>query len=521
MIMNRSMKTITTLLFLTFFVWALLAEAGVSQSRHLTAQNIGLGGGGTAYQDLYHANFVNPANLMINHNSRPQITVGIAGGIYSNVGGSLINIKTYNDYLTSGRVIEGAVADNMLNQWFGENSTDMRSMNMDVGVVPLGVSFRSQSWSASLTSRVRVLGNSGYSRGFADLLFRGLDGDHFSEARAVDTTQEFLVYNEISAGFAMTVFKRDRLLFAEDVRLHVGAAPKLIMGVNYSRLKLDSSLQIQNAGDLNNARINHDFRYSLETAGDLSDQVAEYNEARDQGLKPAFGDYVSPTAEDFTGFKGSSIGMDIGATLELGLDHLSAFNFGIFKGYKALRLGVSVTDLGSVTIDDRTRSFSAAENFVWEGFHYDSEVIDSQFGGDDSKYFESVLKDSVGNEIYGNLSTNEHSSFSKRLPTMLNVGTHLLLGKFSLMVDTGTGFVERGTNSKRVYMAIGSEYRVLNRIPLRIGYRTGGHSSATFHAGTGVELRNFEFSAGIAASGNSQAYGSGLAAAWSGLVVHF
>lgn len=87
-----------------------------AQSRHLTAQNIGLGGGGTAYQDLYHANFVNPANLMLNHSKRPRITVGLAGGIYSSMGGSLMNIKTYNDYLTTGRVIEGATADDMLNQ---------------------------------------------------------------------------------------------------------------------------------------------------------------------------------------------------------------------------------------------------------------------------------------------------------------------------------------------------------------------------------------------------------------------
>lgn len=519
--MKNLMKKITTVLFSALFITILAAETGYSQSRHLTAQNIGLGGGGTAYQDLYHANFVNPANLMINHNSRPRITIGIAGGIYSNLGGSLINIKTYNDYLTTGKVIEGAVADNMLNQWFGENSANMRSMNMDVGIVPLGVAVRNQNWSASITSRVRVLGNSGYSRGFADLFFRGLDADHFSEARAVNTTQEFMVYNEVSAGFAMTVFKRDRLFFAENVRLHVGAAPKLVMGVNYSRLKLDSSLQIQNPDNLVNAQITHSFRYSLEVAGDLSDQIADYNEARNAGSDPSFGDFVNPTGDDFTGFKGSSLGLDIGATLELGLDHLSAFNFGIFKGDKALRLGVSVTDLGSVKIDDRTRSFSADENFTWNGFHYDNEVIDREFGGDDSKYFESVLKDSVGSEIYGNLFTNEHSVFSKRLPTMLNIGTHLLLGKFSLMVDTGTGFVERGTNSKRVYLAVGSEYRFLNRIPLRIGYRTGGHSSATYHAGTGIEFRNFEFSAGVAASNNSQAYGSGLAAAWSGLVVHF
>jgi hypothetical protein len=256
-------------------------------------------------------------------------------------------------------------------------------------------------------------------------------------------------------------------------------------------------------------------------AGDLSDQLAEFNELRAQQMNPDIGDYLDPTAEDLTSFKGSSLGFDVGATLEMDIGHLTAFNLGIFKGEKKLRIGVSVTDIGSVTIDDRSRTFSAEDTFEWDGVEYDSQIIDEQFGGDESKYFESVLEDSVGNEIYGNLVTSERSEFSKPLPMMVNVGTHLMLGKFSVMLDVGTGYSTVGTNSDRMHMAVGTEYRLFNRIPLRVGYRTGGHSSATYHAGTGLEFKNFEFSAGIAASPDSEAYGTGLGAAWSGLVIHF
>jgi len=522
--MKNLKQLITALSTLCIISTALMMapDTVTAQSRHLTAQNIGLGGGGTAYQDLYHANFINPANLMINHSKRPPVTVGLAGGIYSNVGGSLINIKTYNEYLTTGQVIEGSTTDNMLNQWFGENSSDYRSMNMDVGVVPLGIAVRTKNWSVSVASRVRILGNSGYSRGLADLVFRGLDSDYFAEAQAVNSTQEYLVYNEVSAGFAMTVLRRDRLFgFGRNAKLHVGIAPKLLMGINYSRLDLDSSLQIEDASAQRNARLTHDFRYSIDVAGDLSDQLAEFNELRAQQMDPDIGDYLDPTAEDLTSFKGSSLGFDVGATLEMDIGHLTAFNLGIFKGEKKLRIGVSVTDIGSVTIDDRSRTFSAEDTFEWDGVEYDSQIIDEQFGGDESKYFESVLEDSVGNEIYGNLVTSERSEFSKPLPMMVNVGTHLMLGKFSVMLDVGTGYSTVGTNSDRMHMAVGTEYRLFNRIPLRVGYRTGGHSSATYHAGTGLEFKNFEFSAGIAASPDSEAYGTGLGAAWSGLVIHF
>jgi len=514
-------------IIILFVATALLLLASDSnnaeaQSRHLTAQNIGLGGGGTAYQDLYHANFINPANLMINHSKRPKVSFGLAGGIYTNVGGNLVNISTYNDYLTNGRVIEGAVASDMLDQWFGSNSSDMRSANLDVGVVPVGFTFRNSRWAISGASRVRVLGNSGYSRGFADLVFRGLDSDVFNEARAVNMNQEFLVYNEVSIGYAMTVFQRDHMFgFAENVRLHVGAAPKLIMGVNYTRINLNSTLRVQGATSDVNAEINHDFRYTIETAGDLSDQLHEYNTLRKNGSEPVLGDFIEPSAGDFTGFKGTSLGLDFGATLEMDIDNLSFFDIGFLRGEKKLRFGVSLTDLGAVTIDDRNRSFSAGENFFWNGINYDQRVVDNQFDGDDSKYFESVLKDSIGNDIYGNLISSERSSYSKGLPTMLNFGTHLLLGKFSLMLDTGTGFVERGTNSRRAYAALGTEYRLINRIPLRLGVKTGGHTSTTYHVGTGLEFRNFELSMGVASSATSEKHGAGLGAAWSGLVFHF
>ncbi len=133
--MNRLSKTY----FITILAGTLLfglSNQGISQSSHQSAKTIGLGGGGVAYQDLYHANFINPANLMLNQNRRPNITVGVIGGIYGQAGGDLINITTYNDYLTTGLTIEGSVADDMLNQWFGTDDAGMRSASMDFGVVP-------------------------------------------------------------------------------------------------------------------------------------------------------------------------------------------------------------------------------------------------------------------------------------------------------------------------------------------------------------------------------------------------
>jgi len=494
----------------------------LGQASHQTAKTVALGSGGTAYQDLYHANFVNPANLMLNQNSRPKITLGIAGGVYGQGGGSLLNISTYNDYLTTGLTIEGAVADEMLNAWFGTSDSNMRSASFDFGVVPVGAVYRTTDWTISFALRSRAAGRTAYSRGFADLVFRGLDSSYFNEARAVNSTQEFYAWHEHSVGFATTLFKQDRFLgLGRNLRIHAGIAPKLLLSADYASANLESDLRIEGVSADSGGELQHNFAYTLQTIGRRAEQLEAYNRDRQAGLEPKLSDYLDFESGDVTGFSGTSLGVDLGVSAELDL-HQNAFgNFGLFRGEKKLTVGLSITDIGAISYSNRTRSFEAAEDFTWNGFNYDQETIDEEFDGDESAYFESVLVDSIGNEIYGNFNTSEKSSHSVGLPTMIRLGSHLQLGKFGFMADLGAGIVDRGINSSRMHLSLGSEYKFFNIIPLRGGVRTGGFSSTTWHAGTGVELRNFEFTLGAAATGSSKNNGASLAAAWSGFVVHF
>ena len=493
-----------------------------AQSGHQTARMMGLGGGGAAYQDLYHANFVNPANLMINHNKRPTVTAGLAGGIYARAGGSLLNISTYNEYLTSGLVIEGAIADNMLDQWFGVSSSNMRSGSIEAGAVTLGGVYRADRWVISAAHRYRVIAGGSFSRGLADLVFRGLDSDYFSDPRAVNTRQELVAFNEISVGFATSIYSgQDLFGFTDGFRIYAGIAPKLLLGGDYASLSMNSALRVQGVTATDGGSINHNFSYTLEAAGELSDQLAAYNRDRIAGSDPKLNDYVDYSSGNLSGINGISAGVDLGVTAELDLKENLFGGSGIFRGEKKLRLGFSLTDLGSVSFSDRARSFGAADDFYWEGFQYDQETIDERFDGDESAYFESVLIDSIGNDIYGNFSTSDQSRHSVGLPTQLRFGSHLELGRFGLMLDLGAGLLERGSNSRKMYIVLGSEYRFWNRIPLRAGFRTGGDNSTTYHAGTGVEFRNIDFTIGAATTASSKHNGASIGAAWSGIVVHF
>ena len=518
----KSLLTYSSVTILAVFTFCLMAETADAQSRHYTHQNMGLGGGGTAYQGTYHANFINPANLMLDDHRRPRLSVGLFGGLYTQAGGDLLNIQTYNEYLTTGMVLEGQLADDMLNQWFGRNSAGMRSLSSEIGIVPFGFSWRSENSAFSVVSRGRVMQSSRFSRGFADLFFKGLDAEVFADGRNVSMDQEVVAFHEVSAGYSRLVMERDAMLgFGRNVRLYAGVAPKMMFAQAYTNANLTSVLTIREATEDENSYINHVFDYSINAVGEFSNNLAAYNEQRDLGNSPPIGDYLDIDGSDFSSVKGTSLGFDLGLTLEMDVDEISAFDFGIFKGPKKLRVAASITDLGSLKFSDNARSFRAANDFTWRGFNYDRELIDEEFDGDSDKYFESVLADSIGSDVYGNFVTEDRSDFSVGLPTMFNIGTHLLLGKFSVMADFGKGFVERGNNSSRLYMALGTEYRLLNRIPLRVGYRTGGYSSSTYHFGTGLEFRNFEFSVAAGTTNSSEKRGGSLGFAWSGLVFHF
>ena len=519
------MNNLSKIFFAAFLTGGLLLALplqSAGQSSHQSAKSMSLGGGGTAYQDLYHANFVNPANLMINHNRRPNISLGILGGIYSQAGGDLINISTYNDYLTTGLTIEGNIADDMLNQWFGTNDANMRSASLDFGIVPIGAVYRNPNWTVSFAQRVRAAGKSSLSRGLADLVFRGLDSEYFNQFRAVNTSQEYYAWQEFSVGFATTIHRQDRFMgLGSNLRIHVGIAPKLLLSADYSSVNLQSELRIDGVSAESGGEIQHNFTYTVETIGQRAAQLEQYNQDRQAGMDPKLDDYLDTDIDDFTKFRGTSIGFDLGVTAQLDL-HRNAFgNLGIFRGEKKLTVGLSLTDLGALSFSDNARGFDAADNFTWNGFNYDQETIDNEFDGDESAYFESVLVDSIGNDVYGNFNTRSESSHSIGLLTMIRVGSHLQLGKFGFMADIGAGIVDRGTNSKRMHLSLGSEYKFFNIIPLRTGVRMGGYSSTTYHAGTGVELRNFEFTIGAAGTSNSKNNGAALAAAWSGIVVHF
>ncbi len=501
------MKSILTILL---FCLALTTLAH-AQGRLQTATNIGLGGGGTAYVDSYDANFLNPANIMLRNDRKTKISFGLLG-VGVSAGGPLANISTYNQYLTKGLTLSGDMNAKMLDTWFGTDPNANRSVGIDISITDLGVAYQHSNWAASIAVRQRVLTNIGVNRGLPEVFFYGLDPALFGSGRAVNMNMDVTAFTEVSLGYAMHVAD----LYG--AKILAGVAPKILMGHNTQRMDFKSTITA------NNGNFRQQYNYSIQTLGSLADGLDQYSIDRDntpagQEL-PQIGDYIEPDAGDFAGVQTTGIGFDLGATAILNADFIPIPKWGPFRGDRQLTIGLSITDIGKINFKDASEFRNVGEVF-YDGFNYDTEMIDEQFDGDFGAYAESVFKDSIGVESYLDFSRNGSAAVSRALPTTINLGTHLKMGRFGLMLDVGAGLNNTGVNSKRAYMALGTEYKLFGFWPLRVGMRTGGYSNATYHFGTGLEFRNFEFSFGAASSATSKENGAGISTAFSGLMFHF
>ncbi|PAU93940.1 hypothetical protein CK503_09730 [Aliifodinibius salipaludis] len=477
--------------------WGSLAQA---QSGHYSAKSLGLGGTGTAYLDTYHANFVNPANLMLNADTKPSTSIGLLGGLSATAGGPLMNISVYNRHFTSGNV----VGSEALDEWFGSAMGNSRAMGLEIDVIPLAGAWRGEKVAFSLAFRNRALFSGSINRGFSEILLRGISQERFSEPEPVNFSSKGVAFSELSAGLSLQLLELPSLPgIGKNVKVFAGVAPKYLVPHYTSSIDFNSTLQVTNS------EVIHDFSYTFTTVGELTGQFEDYYQARqDPNFEGEIGDFVDPDGTSFTETQGSGFGVDVGGTVEMDLAGPLKSAFSWIGGAKKLRVGLSITDIGSITYDSNAGQFSANETFTWDGIDIEDGLSDN-------------FADSVRKEIYQNYEPSGNKEITEKLPTKLNFGAQLQAGKLGFAFDVQKGLYETGMNSSRLAIGLGAEYKLFNAIPLRAGYRTGGLTSSSITVGTGIELRNFEFTVAGLTVPNSESRGSGIGGAWSGLVIRF
>tara|TARA_R110002096_G_scaffold432976_1_gene650722 strand:- start:465 stop:1991 length:1527 start_codon:yes stop_codon:yes gene_type:complete len=507
--LNNKVATMNNLKTLLTICFALSATLVVAQGRHYTTSSLGMGGGGTAYVDGYHANFINPANLML-QTHRPKRSLGLLGGVGARVGGSLVNISTYNKYLTKGLTIDGQTRVDMLNDFFGSNPENTRELSGTLNIVPFGFSNRGTKSAFSLSSRVRVTEDLAVNKGLAELGFYGLDSEKFGTPTPVNFDLNVVSFAEVSIGYAREVFKFDNLLFARNVKIYAGVAPKYIIGAQSSKMDFNSTITVSGTDGTNQGSVVHNFNYSIHSFGELSQQLQDYSGARSLNSKAKFDDYVDYSGSD-VGTLGSGFGLDMGVTAEMDISHISIPVLNFFGKDKKLRVSMSLTDLGKVSFDENPSRIYADGTFTFDGDIGETEIGD---------YYDN-LQDSLQNDIYGNFDAEKTGAVDYRLPGMYNFGAALTAGKLMLAIDYGFGFNNNGTNSKKSSLNLGVEYRLLGFMPLRVGTRMGGFASTAYTGGFGLDFNFFELTVAGSIVNDSKENGGSATGVWSGLVFRF
>lgn len=496
---------------LVFLLISAVQTNSWAQNKHYNTMTLGMGGGGVAVIDGYHANFLNPANLMINKDRVPSHQVGIFGGFGLHAGGSLLNVGVYNDYLTKGLTIEGQTREDMLDAWFGSSSSNTRDIGFTNDIVPFGFSKRTSKAAFSLATRVRTIQDFTLNKGAAEVYFYGLDSDKFSNPVPFNINSRTLSFAEISIGYAMALpipleGLIEKLPFINEIDLYAGIAPKFLIGLQSFEMDFQSTLEVNSPLEVGNT-INHDFAYTIYSYGDISTQLNNFVQAKENNPDAVLDDYLDYSGSDI-GSLGSGFGYDLGVTLDL---DVSLPILSVLSEEQHLRISAALSDLGSISYDSNPRTFSASNTFSF----------DADAGGDEVGDFYDNLSDSLSNDIYGDFNSNSASARTYDLLSTFNFGAALIVGKLTASIDISKGFNDLGSNTKTTVMTAGAEYRLFDFIPIRFGTRLGGGTAAAYSFGTGIDIKNLELSISGMAVNDSSVGGTSATVAMSGLVLRF
>jgi hypothetical protein len=471
----------------TGFLLCLITQIPAHAQLSHTAENMGLGGGGTAYLTGYEALFVNPANLYIQEkNYSLQIALLQGSAYYDSLLPIASNSERFNRYPDLSRVYDPSFQQIFLNDDLRNQITD-RSFRLNrlesefvnqTDFYWFGLKWVRPERSYALSLRSRVASRYQLGQGlFSDQLF-DKNGDIVNER---SFNQRYQSLHELSFGFAESFTLLNGLL-PQLSEFIIGIAPKLVFSGSYLEADYLNSYELDTERGLWNQRIG----YSQQTSGILSESARQFFGGQAPSADHTFSDLMSPS--------GFGIGLDIGIT------HLITFgdDFSVLRQQnipteQSLRISFSVNDLGFIYYYDNpllyetepglreTSEIGPLSNLLFEGAPNEHYSFLSQYDS-----FQSLMPPSVQPE-----------NFDVLLPLSLNAGGLFQYKWLKLMGDFRYSVVKSAFSPSGLTSYFGLELRPLPYLPLRAGTRMAPHLPGYISIGTGIETRWFDLNAAI------------------------
>lgn len=456
----------------------------------LTAENLALGGGGTAYLTGFEANFINPANLMI-RSRETNFHFGLGNAAYfhgpvlpaDNLSGQFDNFrdlfKTYQPGATP--VVAGHQAEILARNY--KNNRLIAEHQQRFDILLGGIKWQREDKTFSIAARSRIATRIETGRGWYDAVFIEKDTTFVRDMTLVQESQSL---HEFSFGYAQN-FEFINGLIPRLSKLYIGIAPKFVISGAHLDLRHNSRYFLEPEQD--QPRLVKSFTYY--SSGNFTEATEAYRLTNNAGtaISQNFNSrfYTNPT--------GYGTGFDFGLTYILSLgDDISLAKTG--RGevlQKSLRLGLSITDIGFIAYNKKPLSMKNKPDTSFATPTIVDNVIFEGAPGQHLSFFNGA--DSAQNPFRDTGTEVERNSFLATLPTSFNAGMLLEINRIEVAADLILGLNDTAFTNTKLTGHFGLQFNPIKPVPIRLGARIAAGYPTLWSLGTGIEMKHWELSA--------------------------
>ncbi|MDR9419336.1 DUF5723 family protein [Gracilimonas sp.] len=472
-------QVLTILLFTSLYSLNIIAQPVMSP------RNMALGGGGSTYITDYHANFYNPANLMIqDRETRFSIGIGIPAIFFNGMQNSENPKKQLDHFRNHLDPYDSAPAPFSNKERLSileDNYPGNRTLSMNKGrydITLFGLNWLRDDKVFSFALRTRTSSSFNVGKGWYTSVFE----ENSDNKNVVDRSliHRYQSLHEISFGYAES-FRFLTNLTSRIDNFIIGIAPKLVLGSDYQNGKWENIYE-QN---VENGSINRIQNFDYNASGQFGEAATSYLSGTPiTQANEAF----STTSFDINGI---GAGLDIGITYLITLgDDLSAVQKNE-QTQRSLRLSFSMTDIGIISYNKSNIELKSPTDTTFSS-SVPNELSDQLFSGSKGQYIDFIERFGKDNPFL--VTPANESTFAVLLPMAMHAGALLEINRIKLMGDLSIGLTNNAFNTTRLTTSLGIELRPFSVLPIRGGLRLEGQRPEYVSIGTAIETKNWNLS---------------------------
>lgn len=481
------MFTVFRTVVLTTIITILSAAASMAQFA-INAENMALGGGGTAYLTGYETLFVNPANLHIHEETFSLQISALQSSVYSEYLLPETDFTTRSDQIYSAFLPYKTANSNLViseadrNTIMGRNFPGNRRVAAFQSMTDhywLGLKWKGQNRSYATALRSRIFSKYELGRGF----FSDEPVDH-GDRQIVDRSfrHQFQTLHEISFGYAES-FDFLNGLSPQLTEFIIGIAPKIIIAGSSVDAKYENVYDY----DSETEQWIRNYQYHQQATGTFSGNNSYFFQNEPINfVDGSFSELMKPAGVGF--------GLDVGITymITFGGD-LSVLQRESTPTEKSLRLSFSITDLGTIYQFEKPEEISTEQ--IDETVNNLPAISDRSFSG--APFEHLFFLDGLEDSPFMISPDFSNDSFYTMLPTSVQAGALFQINRVKLMGDVRFPVVYHEFASKAPIVNLGTELKPLPFLPIRFGTRIAPHLPGFYSIGIGLEHRFFEIHAAL------------------------